>query len=64
MYMKSLGLFTSGDLSWNQHQDKISAKATSILGLVKSTCTDLKPDIDSMKTLDCSLVRPLLEYSC
>ena len=30
--------------------------------LVKRTCRDLK-DIDAMKTLYCSLVRPLLVYS-
>ena len=48
---------------WNQHVDKITAKANRVLGLVKRTCRDLK-DIDTMKTLYCSLVRPLLEYSC
>ena len=32
------------------------------LGLVQRTCRDLK-DIDTMKTLYRSLVRPLLEYS-
>ena len=60
---KDLGLFTASNLSWNQHVDKITAKANRVLGLVKRTCRDLK-DIDTMKTLYCSLVRPLLEYSC
>ena len=60
---KDLGLFTAGNLSWNQHVDKITAKANTVLGLVKRTCRDLK-DIDTMNTLYCSLVRPLLEYSC
>ena len=60
---KDLGLFTASDLSWDQHVDKISAKANRILRLVKRTSRDLK-DIDNMKTLYCSLVRPLLEYSC
>ena len=31
--------------------------------MVKRTCRDLQ-DIDTMNTLYCSLVRPLLEYSC
>ena len=33
-----------------------------VLGLVKRTSGDLK-DIDTIKTLKCSLVKPLLEYS-
>ena len=60
---KDLGLFTTSNLSWNQHVDKITAKANRVLGLVKRTCRDLK-DIDTVNTLYCSLVRPLLEYSC
>ena len=60
---KDLGLFTASNLSWNQHVDKITAKANRVLGLVKRTCRDLK-DIDTMNTLYCSLVRLLLEYSC
>ena len=60
---KDLGLFTAGNLSGNQQVDKITAKANRVLGLVKRTCMDLK-DIDTMNTLYCSLVRPLLEYSC
>ena len=59
---KDLGLLTASNLSWNQHVDKITAKANRVLGLVKRTCRDLK-DIDIMNTLYCSLVRPLLEYS-
>ena len=41
---------------------KITAKANGVLVLVKRPCRDLK-DIDTMKTLYCSLVRPLLVYS-
>ena len=37
--------------------------ANRVLGLVKRTCSYLR-NIDAMKTLNCSLVRPLLEYSC
>ena len=47
-------MFTAGD--------KITATANGVLVLVKRTCRDLK-DIDAMKTLYCSLVRPLLVYS-
>ena len=47
---KDLGLFTASNLSWNQHVDKITAKANRVLGLVKRTCRDLK-DIDTMNTL-------------
>ena len=60
---KDLGLFTASDLSWNQHVDKITAKANRVLGLVKRTCRDLN-DVDTTRTLYCSLVTPLLEYSC
>ena len=60
---KDLGLFTASNLSWDQHVDKITANANRFLGLVRRTCRDLK-DIDTMNTLYCSLVRPLLEYSC
>ena len=57
---EDLGFFTASDLSWNQNVDKITAKANRVLGLIKRTCRDLR-DIDAMKTLYCSLVRPLLE---
>ena len=60
---KDLGLLTSSNLSWNSHIDSITAKAIKVLGLVKRTCMDFK-DITTLGTLYCSLVRPLLEYSC
>lgn len=60
---RDLGLLTSSNLSWNAHVDSVCAKANKILCLVKRTCRDLK-DITTSKTLYCSLVRPLLEYSC
>ena len=37
--------------------DRITVKANRVLGLVKRTCRDLK-DVDSVRTLCCSLVRP------
>ena len=56
---KDLGLFTTCDLSRNQHVDKIT-KANRVLGLFKRTCRDLN-DIDTMKTLYYyTHVRPLL----
>ena len=56
---KDLGLFTTCDLSWSQHVDKIT-KANRVLGLFKRTCRDLN-DIDTMKTLYYyTHVRPLL----
>ena len=60
---KDLGLLTSSNLSWNSHVDSLTAKANKVLGLVKRTCKDFK-DITTLRTLYCSLVRPLLEYSC
>ena len=50
---KNLRLFTASDLSWNQHVDRITAKATRVLGLVKRTCKDLK-DVDT----DCENTLP------
>ena len=38
---RDLGLFTASDLSWNQHVNRITAKANRVLGLVKRTCRDL-----------------------
>ena len=56
---KDLGLFTTCDLSRNQHVDKIT-KANRVLGLFERTCRDLN-DIDTMKTLYYyTHVRPLL----
>jgi len=60
---KDLGLLTSSNLSWNSHIDSITARANRVLDLVKITCKDFK-DITTLRTLYCSLVRPLLEYSC
>jgi len=55
-----LGLLTSDVLSWNFHIANITAKANSILGLIKSTCRDVN-DVTTLKTLYCSLVRPRVE---
>ena len=47
----------------NTDLDRITTKANKVLRLVERTCTDLN-NVDSMRTLYCSLVRPSLEYSC
>ena len=56
-------MLTSSNLSWNSHTDSLTARANKVLDLVKITCKDFK-DIATLRTLYCSLVRPLLEYSC
>ena len=59
---RDLGLLTSDVLSWNFHIANITAKANSILGLIKRTCRDVN-DVTTLKTLYCSLVRPRVEYA-
>ena len=60
---KDLGLLTTFNLPWNLHIDAITARANRVLGLVKRTCMDFK-DVTTLRTLYCSIVRPLLECSC
>ena len=38
---RDLGLLTGDVLSWNFHIANITAKANSILGLIKGTCRDV-----------------------
>ena len=59
---RDLGLLTSYVLSWNFHIAIITAKANSILGLIKRTHWDVN-DVTTLKTLCCSLVRPRVEYA-
>ena len=35
---KDLGLLTDNILSWNQHVNKITARANKLLGLISRTC--------------------------
>ena len=42
-------------ISWNQHVDKLTAKANMVLGLVNRTCMDLK-DTDSIRTLNVTVI--------
>ena len=59
---RDLSLLTSDVLSWNSHIANITAKANSILGLIKRTCRDVN-DVTTLKALYCSLVRPRVEYA-
>ena len=59
---RDLGLLTSDVLSWNFHIANITAKANSILGLIKRTCRDVN-DVTTLKTLCCNLVKPRVEYA-
>ena len=58
---KDLGLLTDNILSWNQHVNKITARANKVLGLISRTCGGFH-DPATLKTLYCSLVRSQLEY--
>ena len=60
--LRDLGLLTSDVLSWNLHIANITAKANSILGLIKRTCRDAN-DVTTLKTPYCSLARPRVEYA-
>ena len=59
---RDLGLLTSDVLSWNFHIANITAKANSILDLIKRTCWDVN-DVTTLKTLCCNLVKPRVEYA-
>ena len=59
---RDLGLLTSDVLSWNFHIANITAKANSILGLIKRTCRDVN-DVTTLNTLCCNLVKPRVEYA-
>ena len=54
-------MLTSDVLSWNFHIANITAKANSILGLIKRACRDVN-DVTTLKTLYCSLVRLRVEF--
>ena len=60
-FEKDLGVHISTDLKSKVHIGKITAKANSILGLIRSTFRFL--DVNMMKSLYLSLIRPHLEYA-
>ena len=58
---KDLGIFVSSSFKFSNHVGKIAAKANSILGRIRRTFTYL--DVDNVRMLYTSLVRPHLEYA-
>ena len=58
---KDLDILTDRQLSWNKHEDRVSAKANQILGLI-SRCLSFLHDQVTLRTIYCSLVRPHLDY--
>ena len=59
---KYLGVEIASTFSWDQHINTISAKAFSILGLIKRTLYSAPKQVKVMAYT--SLVRPILEYAC
>lgn len=60
--VKDLGVFLDTQLLFNEHIDRITSRARSVLGLVKRFSKELKSD-RAVLTLFRSLVRPILEYA-
>ena len=58
---KDLGVLVSKNFKFSNHIGKIAAKANSILGRIRRTFTHL--DVDNVRLLYSSLVRPHLEYA-
>ena len=56
---KYLGLTITSDLNWNSHNEKVTFKANSVLGLLRR---NLRIASKAVKTQ--ALVRPHLEYAC
>ncbi len=59
---KDLGVIIAGNLSWDSHIRKITAKANKLLGLLRRTCPCLT-DISIRRTLYLSLVKSQLCYT-
>ena len=57
-----LGVLLTSKLNLNRHVDFITAKAASLLGLLKRFARAFQ-DLSVLKTLYCSLVRSRLEYA-
>lgn len=60
--VKDLGLFLDTKLLFNEHIDRISSRARSILGLVKRFAKELNDD-RAVLSLYRALVRPIMEYA-
>ena len=55
---KDLGVWVSGDLSWNKHVLEGCAKANKLLRFPRRSATEI-----SSRTLYLSVVRPVLGYT-
>jgi hypothetical protein len=58
---RDLGVIISNDLEWSQHVISATKKANRQLGIIKHAFTYL--NIDTLKLLYKSMVRPHLEYA-
>ena len=52
----------SNSCNYNYNYNYITAKANSILGLIKRSCRDVN-DVTTLTTLYCSLVKPRVDYA-
>ena len=57
-----VGITITDNLQWSQHIKQISLRANRTLGLIHRICRDIS-DTNTRKLLDCSIVRPKLEYA-
>lgn len=60
-FIKDIGVIVSNNLSWNDHIEKTTKKAYSILGCIIRHCDPID-DMDAILLLFKSLVRSVLEY--
>ncbi len=58
---KDLGVHTDSKLNFSSHCQKVADKANSIMGIIKSTFSNL--DTEIFTKLYKSMVRPIMEYS-
>lgn len=60
--IKDLGVFLDCKLSFQQHINNVVNKSLKLLGFITRITSDFK-NINTLRTLYCSLVRPHLEYA-
>lgn len=60
--VKDLGVVFDTKVSFNDHIDFITARAYSILGLIKRNCWEMD-NVYALKNVYCCLVRSVLEYA-
>lgn len=61
--VRDLGIVLSDDLTPHEHVNSICARAARVLGFITRFSRDFH-DPTVLRTLYCTLVRPLLEYNC